>query len=249
MYKKFAKIMFLTYINMNLFCNVLLTLSITDVPLIIDIFKHKNIKNGAIFHCYDNYFLNVMHKMFNGHDILIASAKIDHNVTYSVPKSYPRVGLVIDTACEGWISVLDSSTTTFQGSSYIIITEHLSVTADTLSRYPVEVDSDVILANKINETFNLYEVYNTGFTFKGKYNIRMIGRWSSSLFINESKRWDLQGAFVKTAVVILSSPRLANQTIEQYMEKPIKSQIDVDTVHRMKYFIILKFMRDMYNIR
>ncbi|KAJ8717699.1 hypothetical protein PYW07_005629 [Mythimna separata] len=49
-------------------------------------------------------------------------------------------------------------------------------------------------------------------------------------------------------MVILPSPRIANQTLEQYMEKPIKSQIDVDTVHRMKFFTMLKFMRDMYNI-
>ncbi|KAJ8717085.1 hypothetical protein PYW08_005484 [Mythimna loreyi] len=186
--------------------------------------------------------------MFNDHDIIIASARIDYNVTYNVTESYSRVGLVIDTACDGWTTVMNSSMTTFQRYSYIIITENLSETADILSQYPIEVDSDVVIAHKINETFNLYEVYNTGSTFKGKYNVRMIGRWDSSLFIKESKRWNLQGAFVTTAVVILPTPKIVNQTLEQYMEKPIKSQIDVDTVHRMKFFIMLKFMRDMYNI-
>lgn len=237
------------FIIMNLLCNLLLALSVTDVRLVIDIFKLKNLKNGVIFHCFDNYVVSNVHKVLNEHGILVASAKIDYNVTYNVATSYPKVGLVIDAACERWTSVLDSDTISFQGYSFIIITEDVTGTTEMLSQYPIEVDSDVIVAHKINQTFNLYEVFNTGTKYRGTYNVRKVGHWNTSLFINSPNRWNLQGIFVKTAVIILTTPRIVNQTIEQYMEKPIKSQIDVDTVHRMKYFIMLKFMRDMYNIR
>ncbi|XP_022814794.1 glutamate receptor ionotropic, delta-1-like [Spodoptera litura] len=233
---------------MSLLCNLLLALSLADVRLVIDIFKLKNIKNGIIFHCYDNYVVSNVHKILNEQDILMASTKIDYNVTYNIAKSYPRVGLVIDTSCEGWTSVLDSDTISFQEYSFIVITEDLSGTTEILSQYPIEVDSDVIVAHKINQTFNLYEVFNTGTKYRGTYNVRKVGLWNTSLLIDSLNRWNLQGVFVKTAVIILTTPRIVNQTIEQYMEKPIKSQIDVDTVHRMKYFIMLKFMRDMYNI-
>ncbi|KAF9410458.1 hypothetical protein HW555_010460 [Spodoptera exigua] len=233
---------------MNLLCNLLLTLSVADVSLVIDIFKLKNIKNGVIFHCYDSYVVSNVHRILNEHDILMASAKIDYNTTYNVAESYPKVGLIIYTVCQGWTSVLDSENISFQGNSYVIITEDLSGTTEVLSRYPIEVDSDVIVAHKINQTFKLYEVFNTGSKYRGTYNVREVGLWNSSLVINASNRWNLQGVFVKTAVIILTLPKIVNQTIEQYMEKPIKSQIDVDTVHRMKYFIMLKFMRDMYNI-
>lgn len=232
-----------------IFCNLLLTFSLSDVSLLIDIFKYKNIKNGVIFHCYDKHIVNSVHKVFNDNGIRVANAEVYYNATFNVTKSYPKVGIVMDTGCEGWTSILDTKTLSFQEYSFVIISKHLSEATDVFSRYPVEVDSDVIIAHKMDTTFNLYEVYNTGFRYNGNYNVRKIGHWNSSLFIKDSDRKDLQGVCVKTAVVILASPKIVNQTIEQYMEKPIKSQIEVDTVHRMKYFLMLKDMRDMYNIR
>ncbi|CAD0203326.1 unnamed protein product [Chrysodeixis includens] len=232
---------------MILFSNILLTFTIADVSIIIDLFKYKNIKNGIIFHCHDQHLINNVHRILNDHDIFMTSAKTGFN-TYNVTKSYPKVGIILNTACEGWITVLDSEKFPFQDYFFLIFTEHLSVTTDILSRYPVEVDSDIIIAHNALKLVNFYEVYNTGFKFNGTYNVKHLGHWNSSLFLKESDRKNLQGVFVKTAVIILTSPKIVNQTVEQYMEKPIKSQIKVDTVHRMKYFIMMKFMRDMFNI-
>uniref|UniRef100_A0A2A4JDU9 Uncharacterized protein n=1 Tax=Heliothis virescens TaxID=7102 RepID=A0A2A4JDU9_HELVI len=162
---------------------------------------------------------------------------------------YKKTGIVVDTACEGWNSVLDSGTVSFKDYSFIMITENLPLILETLSRYPIKVDSDVIVAHKLNQTFNLYEVYHTGYKSKGKYVTRLIGNWNSSLYIEDLNRWDLGGAFVKTAVVIVNPTRLTNQTVERYMEKPFRMQVKVDTVHRMKFFILLRYMRDMYNFR
>ncbi|XP_026740553.1 ionotropic receptor 75a-like isoform X2 [Trichoplusia ni] len=233
---------------MNLVSNILLTFTIADVSIIIDLFKHKNIKNGIIFHCHDQHLMNNVHRILNDNDIFMTSAKTGFD-TYKVTKSYPKVGVILNTACEGWTAVLDSGKFPFQDYFFLIFTEHLSHTTDILSDYPVEVDSDLIIAHNALQLVNFYEVYNTGFKFNGTFNVKHIGHWNSSLFLKASDRRNLQGVFVKTAVIILSSPKIVNQTIEQYMEKPIKSQIKVDTVHRMKYFIMMKFMRDMFNIR
>ncbi|PZC86964.1 hypothetical protein B5X24_HaOG200630 [Helicoverpa armigera] len=234
---------------MNIFCNLLLTLSVTEVPLVIDILKHKNIKNAVLFQCYNNHFVSGVHKIFNENNVLIASSKIISNGTYIIPLDHKNTGIVVDTSCEGWNSVLDSRTVSFKDYSFIIIAEHLSPILEALSRYPILVDSDVIVAHKLNQSYNLYEVYNTGFKLKGKYVIRLLGHWNSSLYIEDLNRWDLGGAFVKTAVVVINPTKLTNQTTEQYMEKPIRMQVKVDTVHRMKFFILLKYMRDMYNFR
>lgn len=234
---------------MNLFYNLLATLSVVDIQFSIDILNHKYVYNVVMFHCYNNIITNTVLKLFNQQGIRVATASIGNDSAYYIPPYYrSKSGIIIDASCNGWTAVLNSSTMSFQNYSLIIITECFVTTTDILSNYPIQVDSDVTIAHKKDRSFELYEVYNTGYHYNGTFNIIKVGHWDpeSSLCSTRSDRKNLQGLRIKVAAIILPSPKLENETVEQYMEK---ARTKVDTVHRMKFFILLKYMRDLYNIR
>ncbi|XP_075981762.1 ionotropic receptor 75a-like [Anticarsia gemmatalis] len=232
---------------MNLLYNILITFSIAEIPFVIDILNHKYLNYVVMFHCYDNKVTNNIHRLFNEHDIRISTVKIGKSKNNVSPYFRTRSAIIIDSACEGWSTVLNSSTISFQNYSFIVFSEMLPTTTEILSHYPIQVDSEVTVAYKTNYSrIDLYEVYNTGFHFNGTFNVVKVGFWKGgSLFLKASNRKNLQGLRIRLATVILPTPKVVNETVEQHLEK---ARTKVDTVHRIKFFILLKYMRDMYNI-
>lgn len=233
--------------NMNLFYNLLATFSVVEIPFIVDILNHKYISNAVFFHCYEKQIVAGVHKRFNQYNIRITTANISTKYPLNISRyTHEKSAIIIDTACGGWKIVLDSESISFQNYSFVVMTEHLTSTVNTLARYPIQIDSDVTVAHKNEGKINLYEVFNTGFHYNGTFKVVNLGFWNSSLFVKERDRKNLHGLKIKIAAIILPTSELRNETVEQYLEN---ARSKFDTVHRIKFFILLKYMRDMYNIR
>lgn len=224
-------------------------ISMQQTFLLIDLFNHNNIYNIVNFHCNRPEYLVSMQKLFNNNKILVANLKTNGSGSYKISHSYKKLGVVLNTSCDGWqmafqlISMEDVFKSPF---NWFITTENLTATVDILSHYPIEVDSEVTVIYKTGENiFELYEVYNTGFFTHGRFVIKKIGYWDSKLWIEKRNRTDLIGVTLKCTVVV--TQRVANETFEEYVERSKLSKSD--TLHKLKYFTLLKYLRDMYSIR
>ncbi|KAJ2948574.1 hypothetical protein O0L34_g7827 [Tuta absoluta] len=126
---------------------------------------------------------------------------------------------------------------------WFIFTVNLTEIENTLVQYPIEIDSNVIVILKTTENaYHLFEMYNTGFYTRGKFFVEPIGYWNSSLHLKRRRRTDLSGVTLKATVVVTQS--IVNETFEDYVERSKLSKSD--TLHKLKYFTLLKYLRDMY---
>lgn len=228
---------------------VLLTLlTAPEINLVNDVFKSKELHFGTIFHCGSADNAVKIHKIMNNNDFRMSNFVIDDNVTlYSQLKLMKthKIGMVIK-ICGNWTSMpeLFDSKLFDSSFSWLIFADDISSMTGTLSRYPIEVNSDVTIVHKTGNIFNLYEVYNTGFYSNGRFHVKPVGYWCTTLQLEKSKRIDMSGVVLKSAVVLTHS--IVNQTFEEYMAR---STWEVDSLHKLKYFTLLMYWREMFNFR
>lgn len=218
----------------------------SDFAIVLDIFKHNNIQHGVA--------LNSKTKIvISSYDNLLRFSSWSKNTSsIAIPHSYQKVGVILCTSCEGWHNVLDSldMATAFRSPfNWIIVTEDLEETSKVLSQYPIEVDSDIIIIYKKDGEYSLYEIYNTGFALHGKVVVRKIGFWNNSLYIVRKNRRDLKGLVLRATLVITKNQRVVHETFIEFLEREQPSLTTVDSIHKLKYYEILKYYRDIFNIR
>lgn len=238
--------------NMDLISNIfLLSYLPSELLVVVDLFRYKNINNAINFYCNKPEIEVLMHKVFIYNHIFISSFILDHNNnnTFEITVSYSQLGIMVNTSCDGWQKVFRNVNTKspFQSPlSWIISTEDLSSTFEILSDFPIEVDSDVIIITRAdNNVFSIHEMYSSGFYTKGYFHLNLLGYWNSSLFIDKPRRSNLTSVVLKGYVV--TTQRVVNETFEEYVERSRDSKSD--TLHKLKYFTLLKYLRDMYNFR
>lgn len=233
-------------ISLNLFLTAILPI---EFSVLTKIFKYENIYNAVNFHCNNANSEIAIHKMFAANQIKTSSIHTQYNTSFAIPHYYPRIGMILNTSCNNWFTVLDNlrATAIFKSPfKWFVIAEDFNSTIGVLSQYPIEIDSDITIIKKINNnTFNLHEMYNTGFYTSGQLKVEKIGRWDSSLRLEKRRRTDLSGVKLKCTVVI--TQKVMNETFEAYTERSKLSKSD--TLHKLKYYTLLKYLRDMYNMR
>lgn len=226
-------------------------LLVKEISFLIDIFKYKNINNGVIFDCNSQTLSNV--KMFNEDHIKISSKNLDRiNFTdFIIPHNYHKVGIVLNASCNGWANIFyDKNFTYFKSPfTWVILTENLTETIYSMSQYNLEIDSDVTIAYDRDKSFDLFEIFNTGFRQKGVFVERKMGFWNKTLHLKKEHRRDLRGLVLRSVVVINQNQKVVNTTFLRYLETERPSLTTVDPMHKFKFFEVLKYIRDMYNIR
>lgn len=236
----------MNFISLNLFVTGILSF---EFSVLTTIFQNENINNAVNFHCNNANTENAIQKMFTANQVRSSSSQIEYNTSFAIPYYYPRIGMILNTSCNNWYTVLDDLRAKAMYKSpfkWFVITEDFNSTVNVLSQYPIEIDSDITIIQKMNDRiFNLYEVYNTGFYTSGQVRVEKIGRWDSWLRMEKRRRTDLSGVKLKCTVVI--TQKVVNETFEAYTERSGLSKSD--TLHKLKYYTLLKYLRDMYNMR
>ncbi|XP_045777707.1 ionotropic receptor 75a-like isoform X1 [Maniola jurtina] len=219
---------------------------ISAISIILDILKFKNIENCFIFNCYNNYNIVSIQKVFNDNNIKVSSFTSD---TRPKQTGYSKIGFILDASCEFWNTTFGLIDETYFRRSYtwLIKTDNLVSTASILSKFPFEINSDVILITKSAEPnlFYLHEAYNQGFYTKGSFLVTKIGLWDSKLYLNQKKRTNLTGVVLKCVVVVIDP--IINQTFEHYLENTRPEDSKVDSLHKLKFFTLIKYLGSIFN--
>lgn len=228
--------------DFNYFLNFI---SIAEISLIIDLLKFKDIGNVVNINC-DTQKSIFLHKMFNDNTIHAAYWNINSDKN-EMPNSYRKTGIILNASCSNWAQAFNniSDYSIFKNQFiWFVLTEDFLSTVRSLSSYPIEIDSDVTVVHKTDGFYKLYEVYYRNYS-NGVLSIREIGYWDTFLRVNSSNRNDLHGLVMRCPVVV--TDKVVQETFEEYLSKPKKNQ--VDSLHKLKFFALLNYIRDMYNIR
>lgn len=223
---------------------------VSTVSIFIDIFKSKSIENGVILHCHNNYKLVLIEKAFHESNIKVSSLKTGRNSSHIGYFSHSNIGFIVDASCEYWYQIFENSYNRFFRRSYtwLIETSNLADTKNILSNFPIEINSDFILISKDNKSgiYYLYELFNRGFYTHGSFVINYLGYWDVKLHVNQSCRKDLTGVVLKCPLVILD--QVVNQTFKHYLSNT-KPGFIVDSLHKLKFYTLLKYLQHIYNYR
>ncbi|XP_063366604.1 ionotropic receptor 75a-like isoform X3 [Cydia amplana] len=224
--------------------SVLTILSTAEINLIRDVFKHKNLHFGTVFHCSKPENAICLQKHLKKIDLRFTTIMM-HNASHLKQTNDSRVGIVLKTSCENWTQVFEHfDLNLFKKSlySWLIFTDDVSSTTEALSRYPIEVDSDVTILSQQGNSYGIFEVYNTGYFTNGRYHVELVGYWYYKLRMNGHRRTNLDGIVLRSAVVVTHS--IGHQTFDEYVSR---LQPEVDSLHKLKYFTLLNYLREMYN--
>lgn len=227
-------------------------LYIKDIGVIFDLFKYKSVESSVIFHCYNASTILQMHKLFNDNNFRVSSRRVDQNEIWHTikPPNHEKLGIVVDTSCDGWRNVFDAINFTYALKSsfvWLVVTENLAQTVHDLSLFKIELDSDVTIISKHESVYALHEAYHTGFNKNGQFLVREVGKWNGSLHIEAKDRKDLKGLVLRSAVVILLSQKVGNKTFLRYLDEEQPDLFKTDPVHKFKGYVVLKYFRDMFN--
>ncbi|KAM3960282.1 ionotropic receptor 75a [Aphomia sociella] len=225
--------------------NLLNFLSIANATFVLDYFLYKHVNNVVIFHCNNARDIVSIQKIYYRNCVQTTTHEIRINGTYEIQYLKSKVGILFDGSCVGWAQVLSLvSNNSFKPPySWIIITQDLESTTSALSRVPIDIDSDVVIAHVNGNIYNLYEVYNTGYYSNGTFNMKKVGFWNNILNIEKPARFNMTGVILKCPVVI--TERVVHETYIDFLMKPKKYQFD--SLHRLKFFTLLTYLREMYN--
>lgn len=208
--------------------------------VIIDVLKNKNIYFISVFTCHVNQQITFL-KSLNLHGIKLNNMK--YNLTSN--NSHFKSGIIVNTTCENWMHIVESLNQEYL--NWIIYTKDYTLTIELISQYPFEINSDVIIIlQKGNNNFELYEYYNSGFFTNGNKYVKNIGYWNPTGFkLQNANRFNMSDVVLKCMVVVTQP--IIGELFEEYLER--SRQTAVDSLHKLKYFTLLKYLRDMYHFR
>lgn len=226
----------------NFFLNFV---SISEISLIIEFIKFKEVNNLYTLSCHSQEKI-LFHKIFNYNNVQAAVLDINQS-SKNIPYSYNTIGVIVNSLCDDWGQILNyfPPEIAFKNQfKWAIFTNDLLPVFNTLANYSIEVDSDVTIAVKIGNAYELYEVFHKGCP-RGELTIRNVGFWNTSLYMDAKHRRDMTGVVIKSPVVI--TDKVARETFLDYLSKRKKNQ--VDSLHKLKFFALLNYIREMYNFR
>nr|QZH55078.1 ionotropic receptor 64a [Achelura yunnanensis] len=227
---------------------LLLNSVVLGIPasLIVDFMRHKNLNNLVIYDCNNAKDLVHLRKILRIHNIR-STFRISERESSCRITPLPRCGVVLNTNCEKWTSVVECFYSNINFSNFfslLIVTTNLSTTKHMLSVYPIEFNSDVNIACLKDNTYDIYEVYNTGFYSKGVFISNNVGYWNLTLTLKKSIRKDLFGVVLQCALVITEN---VSESLSYFLTNldPARG----DNLNRYKYYTLLTYLEQMLNLR
>ncbi|CAH0401172.1 unnamed protein product [Chilo suppressalis] len=224
----------------DLYLNLVYAMNILPLR---DFFKERGVTNVINVNC--NQKTIFWHsKLFNDYNIYLASIDTKVNVS-EIPYGLNKMGIVVNSSCEDWLQAFYyvAKNISFKSSFvWLIVSEDIESTANALSNYSIEIDSDVTILSKEMDIYNFYEVYHT-YYFYGKLSVRYVGFWNEHLQIIRGGKRDISGLRIKCFMAL--TVKLKNETFEEHIKKPKIS--NGDSLHRLKFVALLNHIRDMFN--
>lgn len=226
--------------------NMMLSLS-SHLNLFIEIFKSNHINDAIFAHCDNESQVFLLQKAFNNADIKLLSVKLnDFYINHYGFET--KIGLLLDVSCDGWSDVFRRKSNFDFGKRvfWLVNTDDIFLTTKILSRYHIPVDSEVIIIHKeATNAFTLYEAYKTGFGSSGTYVVNAVGFWNSSLYMKKRRRRNLRNTLLDCVSVI--TEELVNETYHHFLKASRHDK--PDTLHKLKFFTVIRYLQEMYNFR
>lgn len=212
-----------------------------DISSVIEVFNYKHVRDVIVFHCFKENQLILPQRMFHFNNFRTVFVFISNNISWELPNSYSKIGVLINTSCDGWEMFQE-----FQNShTWVYYTDNLTSTITALSTFPIEINSDVTVVYKENSAYQVFDTYNTGRKNNGVFNVNYIGHINPGLQTNlKFITRNLNGVTLKSTVVILK--KVQYESFEEYLRKT--KQTGLDSVHKHKFFQLLQYISEMYNI-
>ncbi|XP_047523024.1 glutamate receptor ionotropic, kainate glr-3-like isoform X1 [Pieris napi] len=229
---------------MHFMANISYWKSLTDLSVIISIFKFKNVGNVILLHCFELQHFHQAQKMFIENNMRVAVSHINDISAHNWLYQYSRLGVVVDTSCNLWETSFSAFHEPFQSPlSWILKSDDISKTKDILSQYPIEFTSDVnVLCNR-SGSYKIYDLYNKRYNLKDNFILSEIGYWDGNLFLLTKRNKQLTG--VRLQITVVYPDPIRNVTFNHFLNLHKRSQID--SLHKLKFFTLIMYLRDMYN--
>lgn len=224
-------------------------ISFAEILTVINILQYKNIENVIVINCDKRFDIIAAHKIFAQNKVRTHFEIISDDFTKNLNKIYYfKFGVILYTRCVNWENVFDIIDVKEAFKSpfvWLIITDDVYATSNVLSKYPIEIDSDVTICRRkeIEEKVELYEIFNTGFNNNGMFHMQYEEIQNYTKNNPFLRRIDMSGVRLKFTIVVTRD--LFNETIEEFLINSAKDGID--SLHKLKFFIILQYLQDMYN--
>lgn len=218
------------------------------LPFMLDIFKLKHLNNIVLLQCDESKTTIIeMQKIFLKYNFQIAIWDKAHNESYVSSYYSKNAGILLNGFCNRWSEILEfyfedlvSIQTQF---SWFILSDDISSVVEKLAQYYIYFNSDINIVNQNNNTFDIYEVY--GNNLDGVFKVNKVGYWDSTLYMDVKLRRDLTGLTINCPVVVPSTETIVNETFQHYMV----NKNHVDALHKLKFFAVLIYLRDMFHYR
>lgn len=195
--------------------------------LVSSFLKHYNLKFGIIFYCkfedmdissWESFVKNEL-KYFAFFDISLE--KFDLNDTWRMMKyDNHELGIVFDTTCDETETVFDefSNFNCFNASYYwLIMSESFESSVELLKLQNINLDAEITLAVQIENSMQLYDVYNPNSRTDGKLVVQPKGFWNEIEGLNITmkgskfdRRSNLNGALIHTGIVATGVEKKSN---------------------------------------
>nr|UVB79162.1 ionotropic receptor 64a [Heortia vitessoides] len=214
----------------------------SEFSVVTDVLNEKGVSEVININCYNKDTI-LWQKLFNYKNIKTANFHPKRQLS-KLSLNHIKTGIIINTLCLDWKHALKAFPEDIFKSRFvwIVITDDLLSTANVLSNYPIEIDSDVTIILKSRGNYELYEVYHIDYS-KGTFSIREIGNWNSTLHMTNVGRRDVSGLIIKFTVVV--TEKIVNETLKQYLSRPRNYKID--SLHKLKFYELINYIRDLYN--
>ncbi|XP_034950704.1 ionotropic receptor 75a-like [Chelonus insularis] len=167
--------------------------------------------------------------------------------------NYYHIGVILDYDCpkSNFILKQFSDQLVFNDSYFwLLLTEASSPPTASLRDLPLTVQTEMTVATRKNELFELYDVYNPSYRHGGFINITYKGQWTpKNGLVNKLtqykyiRRQNLSDLSLNASIVLTKS---TDMDFEKYVTEPVNPQLD--TMARFQHAVNL-ILRDYYNFR
>nr|QNL15111.1 ionotropic receptor 64a [Aulacocentrum confusum] len=164
---------------------------------------------------------------------------------------YYHIGVLLDYDCEKSMSFLDqfSRLLVFNESyHWLMLTESSAPPVDVLRDLPLSVDTEMTVAMRNNDSFQLLDVYNPSHRHGGRVNITYKGQWTPQGGLRNQltqfkyrRRQNFNLLPLNFSIVLLYPPKPDFHT---YLTEPINPHLDSMT--RYHYALVMQ-LKDFFN--
>ncbi|XP_028037768.1 ionotropic receptor 75a-like [Bombyx mandarina] len=82
--------------------NIISFLCSLDISSVIEVFKYKHVRDVIVFHCFKENQLILPQRVFHFNNFRTVFVFMPNNISWELPYSYPKIGVLINTSCDGW---------------------------------------------------------------------------------------------------------------------------------------------------